>query len=164
MRADRPEMPHFADIASGIYGTILVTAVLAVTAADEEVSALSGALIVAVTALVFWLAHTYANLLALRLKQHARPSWAQARHLAGEEWPLVEAGIVPAAVLLIGAAGLYSRNAAFAVAMWLGVVALFVWGLVYARMEEASLPGMLLAAFANAALGMVIILLEAVIH
>ncbi len=81
----REETPAYADIASGIYGTILVTAVVAGTAADDEITALSGALVVLVTTLVFWLAHAYANALALRLKQRARPSWAQFSRLAVEE-------------------------------------------------------------------------------
>ena len=53
------------NLAGGIYGTILVTSVVA--AADGTVEIWRSLGIVEVTVLVFWLAHVYANALAWRL-------------------------------------------------------------------------------------------------
>jgi len=49
------------------------------------------------------------------------------------------------------------------IAMWVGVAALFVWGLTMAHYEGAGTAGMLLTAVTNAAFGLVIIALKAIV-
>ena len=150
-----------ADIASGIYGTILVTAVVAGASADPHLDAWRGAAVVLVTTLVFWIAHIYANLLALHHGQRQRSTWAQAREVAWQELTLVEAGVFPIAILLLlGATGVTSRDTAFTVAVWAGVVVLFLWGIVLARREGLGIPATLLSATVSAALGVIVILLK----
>jgi hypothetical protein len=156
-------LPGHANIASAIYGTILVTAVVAGTAASEEVSVAGGILIVLATTLVFWLAHFYANLLALRLTIKRRPAWPEVRRLSGEEWPLVQAGALPILILLLAETGLYGRDTAFAVAMWSGVAALFFWGVVYARYEGSGVAGALASGTFNAALGLIVVALKVIV-
>ncbi len=160
-RAERH--PHHVDVTSAIYGTILVTAVVAVASNNEETGALAGALGILVTTLVFWLAHVYASLLAHRVTMKQQPSWKEVRQLAREEWPLVQAGILPALILLLGAAGLYGRDTAFTIAMWSGVAILFFWGALYARQEGAGPAGMLLSGVFNSALGLVIVVMKALV-
>jgi hypothetical protein len=152
--------PRHADVASAIYGTILATTVVAGTSSSEEVSVTAGALIVLVTTMVFWLAHVYANLLAQRVVLKRRPSWAERAALAGQEWPLVQAGALPAFLLLLGTTGLYGRDTAFAIAMWSGVAALFVWGIVFARHEGRGIGFAILSGIFNAALGLIVIILK----
>ena len=57
------------NLAGGIYGTILVTSIVA--AADSSDAIWQSLGIVEVTVLVFWLAHVYANALAWSLQQAA---------------------------------------------------------------------------------------------
>jgi hypothetical protein len=97
---------HRMDVACGIYGTILVTAVAAGASAVPEMEALKGALVVLVTTVVFWIAHIYANLMALHRSQRRRSSLAEAGEVALQELPLVGAGVLPILILLLlGAAG-----------------------------------------------------------
>jgi len=153
-----------ADIASGIYGTILVTAVVAGASADPHMEAWRGAVVVLVTTLVFWLAHVYANQMALHHSQRQHSSWTQVRELAWQEWPLVEAGLLPIIILLLlGATGVTSRDTAFTVAVWAGVVILFIWGIVLARRDGRGVLATLLLATASAALGAVIIILKIIV-
>ena len=155
---------HHADIASGIYGTILVTAVVAGASADPHLDVWRGSVVVLATTLVFWIAHVYANLLALHHGQRQRSSWAQARELAWQELPLVEAGVLPMLILLLlGATGVTSRDTAYTVAVWVGVAILFIWGIVLARREGLGIPATLLSATFSAALGMVVIILKIIV-
>jgi hypothetical protein len=94
---------HRMDVACGIYGTILVTAVAAGASAVPEMEALK---VVLVTTVVFWIAHIYANLMALHRSQRRRSSLAEAGEVALQELPLVGAGVLPILILLLlGAAG-----------------------------------------------------------
>ena len=155
---------HRAKTASGIYGTILVTAVIAGVSADPNLDVWRGSVVVLVTALVFWLAHIYANLLALHHVQRRHSSWAQAREGARQEWPLIQAGVLPILILLVlGATGITGRDTAFSVAAWSGVVVLFIWGIVLARREGLGILGTFLSATFSAALGAVVIILKLIV-
>jgi hypothetical protein len=153
-----------ADLASAIYGTILVTAVVVGTSADSHITAGWGALIVFITTFVFWLAHVYANLLAFRAAERRMPSGAEVRRIALDEWPIIQAGFFPIAVLRLAGAGLFSRSIAFSIAMWMGVAALFIWGLIVAHREGQGMVATLLTAGITAAFGVAIVLLKVIIE
>jgi hypothetical protein len=99
----------------------------------------------------------------LRVTLTRRPSRAERGRLAGEEWPLVQAGALPAFLLLLGSTGLYGRDTAFAVAMWSGVAALFVWGIIFARHEGQGVAGTVLSGTFNAALGLIVVALKVLV-
>jgi hypothetical protein len=152
---------HRMDVASGIYGTILVTAVVAGASADPHVEAWKGALVVLVTTVVFWIAHIYANLLALHRNQRRRSNLSEAGEVGLQELPLVFAGILPILILLIlGAAGVTSRDTAFTVAVWSGAAVLFAGGIILARRDGHGVLVSLLSASILAGLGIVIIILK----
>jgi hypothetical protein len=152
---------HRMDVASGIYGLILVTAVVAGASADPKMEAWRGAVVVLVTTLVFWIAHVYANLLALHRGRRRRSSLAEAGEVALQESLLVFAGVLPIFILLLlGATGLISRDAAFTVAVWAGVAVLFIEGIVLARRDGHGVMVSLLSASVLAGLGIVVIILK----
>jgi hypothetical protein len=149
------------DIASGIYGTILVTAVVAGASAEPHLEAWKGAVIILVTTLVFWLAHVYANLLALHHAQRRLTSLSEARDAGLQEVPLIFAGVLPMLILLsLGATGWLSRDAAFTVAVWSGVLVLFVAGIILARRDGHGFWVTILSASISAGLGMIVIMLK----
>jgi hypothetical protein len=156
LRRFAPEQLEWA-----IYGILVVTAVVVAESLDPEISPYAGAESVVVTTLIFWIAHTYARAMAKRLEERRRRTWREILQIAGVEWPLVEAGLVPALLLVLGGLGLYSRAWAFGLAMWVGVAQLFLWGVAYARREDASWPMTLLGGAFNSVLGLVIIGLKA---
>lgn len=92
------------NLAGGIYGTILVTSIVA--AADSSVTIWRSLGIVEVTMIVFWLAHVYAGVLARSIDGDETFSRREVRRVAGREWPLLQAAIVPSIVLLAGGFGL----------------------------------------------------------
>jgi hypothetical protein len=146
------------NLAGGIYGTILVTSVVA--AADGSVEIWRSLGIVEVTVIVFWLAHVYAHALAWRLDSNEAFSRASLRRIAGGEWPLLQAAIVPSLALLAGALGLISTQAAYWIAIGYGVIALIWWGLVFARKERMSLLATAVVVLVNASFGLCIVLLK----
>ena len=144
-----------------IYGAVIVTAVVVGESLDHEVSPYAGAVSVAVTAIVYWLAHVYAREMAYRLVQRRQPTLREAARVALDQWPIVEAGIVPVILLVLGGLGLYGRELAFNLAMAAGVVSLFLWGVAFARREEEGWGGVLLSGVFTATLGLAIVGLKA---
>jgi hypothetical protein len=78
-----------------------------------------------------------------------------------QELPLVFAGVLPILILLLlGATGAISRDAAFTVAVWAGVAVLFIEGIVLARRDGHGVLVTLLSASISAALGIIVIILK----
>lgn len=151
--------------ASAVYGTILVAGQLAVESnTDHSAGRILASL--AATLVVFWLAHAYTDALggvisAGPAREGERPTF---RHALRVEWPIVESGLVPAAVLgialLVGA----SPPTAAAVALVVAAVELVGWALLAAR--RAGAQGVRLVAFVAtaAAFGGVLVVLKFLLH
>ncbi len=150
--------------ARAVYGTILVLAVIAGVSGDDDATAgyiLGGVL---VTALVFWIAHVYAELLTLAVGDPTR-GWRELWQAAARtEWPLVEAALAPAIPLLLGALGVFSRNTAVNLAFAVGLLDLFAWGIAIGRALGQRPWGIVGTAVVNVALGAVVVALKALVH
>ena len=153
-----------AGMAEGIYGLILSTSVVAALSEDDAASARSLFAAVAVTAVVFWLAHVYAHLMASRMMDtrgfSRRGLWSVMRQQA----PLM-AGALPA-LLPLGLAwvGLVSIDLAVNLAIAAGVAGLAACGVVIARRRGLSVPATILATLGSAMFGLVIVGLKLAIH
>jgi hypothetical protein len=154
---------HSANLAGAVYGTILVTSVIAASSSDDGLSLGQLVLVVSVTVVVFWLAHIYARALAHSVTARVRITGAELRELAVHEWPLLQAAILPVACLALGWLGLYERAAALWLAVGSGVAMLVAWGVVYARAEGLGTAGTAVAVSANAAFGLAVVALKAVV-
>src|SRR6185503_2412918 len=95
-----------------IYGTIVVLAVVVAGAKAYPHSATRIVILVAVTTVVFWLAHVYSHSLGRAVVRKEHLSLAEVRHIARHEGAIVEAAVPPVAALLLGAFGLISTQAA----------------------------------------------------
>jgi hypothetical protein len=151
-------------VAGAIYGTILVTALVAGLSEDPDYDAAEILVSVVSTAIVFWLAHVYARVLGARLDGDRRPARALTRSALVAEWPLMQSAALPCAALLLGVAGAWSRNTAVTVALSLGVASLFTYGVLFARRLHRALAGALLTGAVNALAGGVIVVLKVLIH
>ena len=150
------------DTAGAIYGTIAAMAVIAGTASsDSHTKPL--ALTVA-TLSVFWLAHVYAQALSHHLRGARRLEWAAVREAMVEERPLLEGPLPLLVVLALGALEVIDHRLAIRLALWLGVVQLLTWGILYARRQRWSWPTAVTAGVVNSLFGLLIVLLEVVIH
>jgi hypothetical protein len=121
--------------------------------------------LIAVTTVVFWLAHVYAHSLGHVLAQDRHLSVAELRRIARHEAAIVEAAVPPLAAMLLAAFGLISTRASIWIAYGLGLAVLVATGLVFARVERLGLLGTLLVVALNLALGLILVALKiAVTH
>jgi hypothetical protein len=140
-----------------IYGTIVVLAVLVAGAKAYPDAAGRIAALVAITSIVFWLAHVYAHSLGQSVATDEHLSMSELRHIARREGSLVEAAVPPLAALMLGAFGLLSTRGAVWLAFGLGLAVLAVQGVVFARVERLGRLGTLAVVTANLGLGVVLV-------
>ena len=140
-----------------IYGTIIVLAVVVAGARAYEHEAGHIAGLVAVTVLVFWLAHVYADSLAHAVEHDEHLSLAEVRRIARHEASIIEAAVPPLAALLLGALGIVSTELSVWTAVVLGLVVLFAQGIAFARIERLGRLGTLVVVLANLGLGVTLV-------
>jgi hypothetical protein len=144
-----------------IYGTIVATAVVAASAHEERPGFILAATVA--TLLVFWIAHVYAEVLGHGLRQ-ARLDLSIVPAVMAEELSMLAAPALSVLFLLLGALGLLGEGLAVRLALWNGVAQLVGWGVEVGRRLGRSWPAALLGGVVNGALGVVIILLEVLLH
>jgi hypothetical protein len=151
-------------LASGIYGAVLATALVAAYSEDPSTEAGWVALAVAVTALVFWLVHGYATVLAGGVHHGRRLDWAAARVALRQEAPMLLAAIPVIAPLLLAPLGVLSTTHAEDLALAAGVGSLALAGALAGRRRGAGPLAIAAMALATGAVGGVMIALKAVVH
>jgi hypothetical protein len=156
-RAFRPP-----DSAGAIYGTI---AAMAVIAGAARGSSHGRVLALAVgTVFVFWLAHVYAHALAHHLRGARRLEWPVVTAAMAEERTMLAAPALLFVLLALGGLHLLDPHLAVTLALWVGVAQLVAWGVAYARRLRWGWPTSLTAGVVNGAFGLVIVVLEVLIH
>jgi hypothetical protein len=151
--------------AAAIYGLILVDSVLAVYREEaSSVGADTVAATVLVTALVFWLAHVYAELLAFRIEEGRSPTWADAKQAMRYQWPIVNATGLPLLALLLGVVGLIPDKAAVTLALIVCFVELGGLGLESARRGGATGAVAWLSGAIALLLGVVVVGLKVIVQ
>jgi hypothetical protein len=148
----------------GLYGTVLVLAVIIALSKSgkTETSIILGGILV--TSFVFWVVHVYANTLAARIDAPDRGWTELARHHARHELPILEAPIGPAIPLLLGTAGVLSRDTASWCAIVVCLVGLFGWGVTVARALGYRGLAVTIMGLGNVALGGLMVLLKVLVH
>jgi hypothetical protein len=152
------------DVGEAVYGLILATSVIVVSRQYNPDHAGITAVTVIGTAVVFWLAHLYAGALALDMSERRRPTRAEMREVVDRHWPLVQAGILPTAILLLGPIGLVGDAAAQSIAIGSCLAELATIGVIAARAAGGRGAVVLLSGATAFSLGVVIVLLKVVVH
>lgn len=150
--------------ASAVYGTVLAGSLIAVEGAHDQVDVLRLVAVVLVTQCVYWLAHTYSELVGGRITSGRRPRRGEVTHLLAEEWPLVSASFEPLAVLLVARALGASGNTAVLAGLWAGAVMLAGWALLAGRRARLRGGELLLYVAVSAGFGAVLVLLKTLLH
>jgi hypothetical protein len=148
------------NLAGAIDGTIVATAVVA-GLGEAEATPLHALLLLAATGTFFWAAHVYAYLLAGRIHGHHRMGGADVRRVMLLEWPQLQASVPLALPLAAGALGLIDTGTSLSLALLVGVLTLVGWGVVFARREGQGPGGVVVVAFLNASVGLLIVALKA---
>ncbi len=160
-----PLAPEHANPARAIYGTILVMAVITALSHDDSVTSAQLIAGVLATTFVFWIAHVYAEVLGNRVEGGSGvPTLANIATAARGEWPLVEASLLPVLCLLLGVVGLVKTDTAVTIAIGVGVVELFGYGILAGRRLGLSRGATIVVGVVNGALGLLIVLLKVLVH
>ncbi len=146
------------NLAGGIYGTILVTSIIAAADSSEAIWLSLG--VVEITMIVFWLAHVYAGALARSLDSNEAFSGGEVRRSVRREWPLLQAAIVPSLALIAGGVGLVATRTAYWLAIGYGVATLVWWGILFARKERLGSGATIAVVLVNASFGLCIVALK----
>jgi hypothetical protein len=146
-------------MAGTVYGTVVVMG--AITAGSQgDADPWRLAVIVSTTVLVLWIAHVYAHALGESVERDKRLDRAELASVAGREFAIPLAAVGPVAALLLGAFGFVRETRAVWLALAIGVATLAVQGFRYARIGAV---GTLASSATSAALGLVIVALEALL-
>jgi hypothetical protein len=145
------------DIAGTVYGTIVVMGTLTAGSAGAVTRAWQLAIITAATVLVLWIAHVYAHTLGHSLERRTALTRGDLIMIARREASIPLAGVTPVLALALGAVGLLRETTAIWVALGFGVWTLATQGVRYARSEQMSRAGTLIAVTINVLLGLVIV-------
>lgn len=146
-----------------VYGAIAVGALLAAETPRRETYAKTVAAVV-ITLLLYWLAHSYADLAGERLRSGARLTARSLLATMLRELPILIGAAIPLATLLICWVAGTGLSVAVIAAVWTSA------GIVLAIELAAGLRGhlrgreLLSQAFVGAVLGSLIILLRSVLH
>jgi hypothetical protein len=157
-------LDHRANLARTIYGTILATALIAAYSEYPQADPGQTAVAVVVTALIFWLAHAYAAVLAEEAEGAVGNPMTTARATLADEWPLVLGSVPPVLPLLLAPLGLVSDFTAEDLAIGTGIAILATCGFAIARQRRLGIVGVLVAVGSSASFGFVIVGLKAFVH
>ncbi len=150
-------------IAGTVYGTIVVLSVVTAGARAYDNDPWGLVVIAGATVLVFWVAHVYSHGLGESLRVGRRLTASELRAIARRESPILLAGLLPGAMIILGAIGVLGHTAALWLATGVGVATLTIQGVRYALLQRLTRLGTMLAIGANLALGLVIVVLKAVL-
>ncbi len=152
----------YTGIAGTVYGTIVVMATIA-AGGKGEVDAWRLAVIVVATVVVLWFAHVYAHGLGESIELGRRLDRAELAAVARREVAIVLAAVAPVTALVLGATGVIRESRAIWLALVIGLLALAVQGVRYARVERLGRIGTLISVSLNLGLGLVIVGLKALL-
>ena len=152
--------PSRTDYAAAVYGSLLAASVIAAASTDSALPRFETVVLLLVTGLVFWVAHTYAGLVGER-SVGQRLTWSQAREVGRREWPLAEAAVLPAAMVAISPLLGLSLTATGWLALSVAVAQQVGWAYVGALHATASRRIAAVEAAINLVLGLVIVAAKA---
>jgi hypothetical protein len=151
-------------VTEAIYGLILATSVMAVSAEYASSNAGLVAVTVLVTGVVFWLAHVYARVLAGSITNPRAPNRSDVRNAVRHDWPLVEVTVPLVLILALGALGVLADRTAILAATLAVLAELAAAGAYSARASGAGLAGTAASALIAVSLGGAVVLLKTVVH
>jgi len=157
-RLDRRQ--EVGDVTPAVYGSLLVTTLVAVQWRHDVSTTFLGLTLVASVA-VFWLAHVWAETINHRI--HGSIDRSEVIRMARDESPMLAAAIAPTVVLALGSIGLMATDTAVGLALAVSLVQLFVWGWIVGRGAHSSAWLAFAVASLDLLLGVAIVTLEVIV-
>jgi hypothetical protein len=154
---------HEYDYGAAVYGSVLVAALVGAMFEDSSTPR-SMTLSLLGSILAFWLAHVWAAVIGERVSEGPRFKVSRVRSIAIDQWPLVEAGLLPGVLVAIAWIGWYSRHTGVVLALVVAIVQLVGWGMFAGHRAETSWVRALLVGLFDGGLGLAIVAFEISIH
>jgi hypothetical protein len=148
---------------AAVYGSFLVASVVgAAFEAGAGARTLTGSAFVSM--LTFWLAHVWSEVVGEHVSAGTRFHARVIPVIARREWPLVEAAAVPTALLALAWAGVWSRETGAALALGSAILQITGWGVVAGFRSGASPLSTVMLGVGQGILGVLLLVLESLIH
>jgi hypothetical protein len=154
---------HTETIAGTVYGTIVVLSMLTAGAPSYEADPWQLVAIVVSGTFVLWAAHVYSHGLGESVRARRRLRGGEIVAIARREGSILLSAVLPVAAVALGAAGVLAEKLAIWLAFGLGVAALTVQALRYARLERLGGLGTAAAVAVNLGFGLVFVGLKALL-
>ena len=155
--------PREVRFGAAVYGSFLAASVVGVAfEAGESARSMTASLCASM--LVFWLAHVWSDALGEHIAAGRRFQPRTVPQIARREWPLFEASALPAALLALAWAGLWSRETGAALALGSTILQITGWGIAAGLRSGGTwrIAGVL--GVGQGLLGVVLLALEKVVH
>jgi hypothetical protein len=146
----------------GVYGIVLVTALIAVGWDDD--TDLEVLVFVVGTVFVFWLAHIYAAVVASRAAEKPVPLRTAVAHGIRHTYGMLVAMLVPAILLSLAVMGWVEEYTAYYLALASGIVILALIGYANAARNRSPWFWRLGGVLVTTGLGLLVIVLSIIVH
>ncbi len=152
-----------ANPAGIVFGTITIGAVLAAESGLHEsyLMAFGSAL---VTTALYWLAHTYSDLLGRRLSTHEHLTPSTLVRAFAHDWAIVRGAALPLLAMAVAWALGASQETAVTAAVWTCVVSVIAFELLAGVRAKSTPSELALEGCVGTAMGLGILALRAILH
>jgi hypothetical protein len=149
--------------AGAVYGLITLGALLAAESGlrDTYPETIGSA---AIAVVLYWFAHSYSDVLGLRLDDHESFSWAELWQTFSRDWAIAKGASVPLLVLLAAWAMGASQITGVTAAVWSTVACLVAFELAAGIRSKARPLELVFEVLVGASMGIGILVLRALLH
>jgi hypothetical protein len=149
--------------AGAVYGIITIGALLAAESGLRETYAETvGSVSIAVV--LYWFAHSYADVLGLRLTEQRQLTWEELWHTFAQDWSIVRGASAPLFALLVAWVAGAEQTTAVTAAVWTAVGSLIAFELAAGIRSKAKPAELVLEVVVGATMGLAILALRALLH
>jgi hypothetical protein len=146
-----------------VYGLISIGALLAAEGGLRETypETVGSA---AIAVMLYWFAHSYSDMLGLRLSEQQRLSWDGLWRTFGRDWAIARGASVPLLALLVAWATGVSQVTGLSAAVWTAVGSLIAFELAAGIRSRAKPAELTFEVLVGATMGLAILALRALLH
>jgi signal transduction histidine kinase len=149
--------------AGAVYGLITIGALLAAESGLRETYPETvGSAAIAVT--LYWFAHSYADVLGLRLSEQRRLSWRELWETFVQDWSIARGASAPLLALLVAWAAGASQTTAVTAGVWTVVGSLIAFEVAAGVRSRAKPVELALEIIVGTTMGLAILALRALLH
>jgi hypothetical protein len=146
-----------------VYGIITVGALLAAESGARETYAETvGSAVIAM--LLYWIAHSYSDVLGLRLAEQEPFGWQTLWQTFTRDWAIVKGASIPLLALVIAWVSGAEQSTAVTAGVWTAVASLIAFELAAGVRSRAKPMELVLEVFVGATMGLAILALRALLH